>query len=98
MQIHLPKKKQISGELKRDDDDIAKARSQMIRFMTRINQICSPGNSFKGFLVMENEVLVFGYSGHGEYRRPEVVDSYSMFDEGNPWTRDLADIAVQFWN
>ena len=85
-------------ELKRDNDDIVKAQSQMSDYMTRIDEICTPGNDFKGFLVMESQVLVFGYSGHGEYRRVEVVDSYSMFDAGNPWSWDLANIAVRSWN
>ena len=87
MQIHLPKKKQISAELKRDDDDISKARSQMSVYMTRIDKICSPGNGFKGFLVLKNVVQVFSYVGHGAYWRPEHVDSYSMFDAGNPTYR-----------
>ena len=73
MQIHLPKKKQISGELKRDDDDISKARSQMSAYMTRVDKICSPGNGFKGFLVLKNEVQVFSYVGHGAYWRPEQI-------------------------
>ena len=55
--------------------------------MTRVDKICSPGNGFKGFLVLENEVQVFSYVGHGAYRRPEHVDSYSMFDAGNPTYR-----------
>ena len=70
----------------------------MVDYMERINEISSPGNNFKGFLVLEDEVEIYSYVGHGANRRPDRVDMYSMFDAGNPWTRDLADIAIRYWN
>lgn len=97
---HLPRDYRIVTvvELKRDDDEISKAVSQMHAYMKRINEISSPDNSFKGFLVLEDEVEIFSYVGHGANRRPLSLGTYSMFDAGNPWTRDLADIAIRYWN
>ena len=99
-QPHLPRDYRIITviELKRDTDDQAKAATQMSQYMGRILQICSPGDSFKGFLVSQDTVEVYSYVGLGASRRAEKVDEYSMFDAGNPWTRDLADIAIQYWN
>lgn len=85
-------------ELKRDDESTAKAESQMTDYMIRINQLSAPPDSFKGFLVSQDTVRVFSYSGLGVDRTPAQVDMYSMFDPANPWTRDLADIAIQYWN
>lgn len=67
----------------------------MADYMTRIGQICTPGasDSFNGFFVLQDTVQVFSYFGVGAHRRPEQVDEYSIFDAGNPWTSDLADIA-----
>ena len=97
---HLPRDYRIITvvELKRDDDDKTKAQTQMTDYMERIDKICAPGDSFKGFLILEDKVQVFSYVGLGANRRPEKVDMYSIFDAGNPWTRDLADIAIQYWN
>lgn len=99
-QPHLPRDYRIVTviELKRNDDDQAKASTQMYHYMRRIHQICAPGDSFKGFLVSQDRVEVYSYTGFGAHRTAEKVDEYSMFDPGNPWTRDLADIAIQYWN
>jgi hypothetical protein len=85
-------------ELKRDGDDRAKAESQMADYMERIHQICAPGDSFKGFLVLKDTVIVYSYAGIGNRRSGSIVEEYSMFDPGNPWTRDLAGIAIRYWN
>jgi len=85
-------------ELKRDDVDLTRASTQMIHYLKRIHQICAPGDSFKGFLILEDKVEVYGYVGFGAARRVEKVDEYSMFRADNPWARDLADIAIQYWN
>lgn len=70
----------------------------MIHYMKRINQISSPSNNFRGFLVMENKVQVYGYSGIGANRREEMVEEYNIFDAGNRFTKDLTDIAIAHWN
>ena len=97
---HLPRDYRIVTvvELKRDEEDVSKAQSQINAYMSRINEISSPDNSFKGFLVLEDVVEIYSYVGYGAYRYPEKVGMYSMFDAGNPWTRDLADIAIRYWN
>ena len=86
-------------ELKREEDDRIGAELQMTNYMRRINRICSPDDSFKGFLVSYDRVAVYSYSGpRSDNRRIDMVDEYSMFDAGDPWTRDLADIAIRHWN
>ena len=37
----------------------------MADYMDRINQICAPDDSFKGFLVLYDRVEVYSYSGVG---------------------------------
>ena len=97
---HLPRDYRIITviELKRDIIDETKASTQMSHYMRRIDQICTPNNSFKEFLILQDIVEVYSYVGFSEFRRVEKVDEYSMFDAGNPWTRDLANIAIQYWN
>jgi hypothetical protein len=85
-------------ELKRNEDDRGKAEEQMIAYMDRIHEICNPNDSFQGFLIMEDIVEVYGYSGIGARRRTEIVNKYSMFAPGNPFTRDLVEIAIDHWN
>ncbi|KAF8958814.1 hypothetical protein BDZ97DRAFT_1923432 [Flammula alnicola] len=85
-------------ELKRNDEDQTNAETQMVAYMVRVNEIAAPNNSFRGFLVMEDHVQVYGYTGYGPNRSVEMVDEYDMFAPGNPFTRDLADIATNYWN
>ena len=97
---HLPRDYRIITviELKRDNVGGGSAGSQMADYMDRINQICAPDDRFKGFLVLYDRVEVYSYSGVGANRRVDLVDEYSMFDAGDTWTRDLADIAIRHWN
>lgn len=85
-------------ELKRNDDDQAKSEAQMLSYMMRINQIASPTNNFRGFLVMQDNIQVYGYSGYGAKRKAEIVNQYNIFAPGNHFTADLADIAIAYWN
>ena len=85
-------------ELKRNDDDQAKSEAQMLRYMMRIDQIAGPNNNFRGFLVMQDNVQVYGYSGYGTNRMAEIVDEYNIFTPGNRFTTDLTDIAIAYWN
>jgi hypothetical protein len=85
-------------ELKRNDDDQAKSEAQMLRYMMRIDQIAAPDNNFRGFLVMQDNVQVYGYSGYGANRMAEIVNEYNIFTPGNHFTTDLTDIAIAYWN
>lgn len=98
--LHLPRDYRIITvlELKRDEDDQAKAEDQMSTYMERIHEICSPNNTFRGFLIMADVVQVYGYMGIGARRRAEIVDRYSMFAPGNQFTKDLVEIAINHWN
>ena len=70
----------------------------MADYMDGINRICAPDDSFKEFLVLYDRVEVYNYCGVGANRRIDLVDEYSTFDAGDPWIRDLADIAIRHWN
>ena len=97
---HLPRDYRIVTviELKRDEDDQAKSEQQMVAYMHRILTICHPNDSFRGFLLMKDSVQVYGYSGIGTRRHVEIVDQYNIFAVGNPFTRDLVEIAIRHWN
>jgi hypothetical protein len=86
-------------ELKRKNNNQIAGETQMVEYMERINEISAPPDSFKGFLVLQDTVKVFSYyTDFFGIRLPMEVGIYSMFDAANPWTRDLADIAIQYWN
>ena len=82
-------------EVKRNDHTADFSQFQTQEYMRRVYQR-SFSDDFRGYLVMGEEVVVFGkdpiVNGVVTLRR------FSMLDDNDPFTRELSQISVNNWN
>ena len=87
-------------EVKRDDDTVRQAETQMYGYMGRVFEHGSLSDDFCGYLVKGQEVEVYGRNPNGAPGIPAVgvLGRFSMLDDNDPFTRELSQISVNNWN
>jgi hypothetical protein len=88
-------------EVKRDDLSFEQSEDQMTEYMERVYEHGSFSDDFRGYLVMGQDVVIYGRDANAADPGNPIfynIGGFSMLDDNDPFTRELSQISVSNWN
>ncbi|GJJ11980.1 hypothetical protein Clacol_006218 [Clathrus columnatus] len=88
-------------EVKRDAGSISLAIAQMDAYMKQAARLSSRVENLRGYLTLGSSVLRFwleNEEGDLVVNHTREEDMFNMSDQGDPFTRELCQIAIDSWN